>query len=276
MNVADQLVAVHLHARVVAPLLRVSDLVADHRQLFFRSLLGVVAHPRQSLDVVAQRLLQRRHQLVHARLGLGRKVLLHPVLAHCLAKFPVGQGRTLLPARLRLFLSIQSPCKEGEIFVEKRLRQARCLSVQNVPAKIALPRLQRLALQQPVQRLEVIRSRHVQTIEVANPDAREVHVPIEVRSQLLKVANRVNVIPVRWVAQIRAAGRGLRHRRLNLHHCRGLFRCLLRPIAGQREHLGHVRYVLRADAFETRRIHNVVVAVGQRNSALEDLRDLFR
>ena len=57
-QVADQVVALHIEGRVAAPLLGIADLVADHVQLFFGGLLGVVAHPGQGLDVFAERLFE--------------------------------------------------------------------------------------------------------------------------------------------------------------------------------------------------------------------------
>src|ERR1039457_189006 len=56
MQIPDEIVALDLEGRIIAPFLGIADLVANHRQLFLSGLLGLVAHPGKGFDVIAQRL----------------------------------------------------------------------------------------------------------------------------------------------------------------------------------------------------------------------------
>ncbi len=176
-------------AGVVAPLLGIADLVADHGQLFFGGLLGVVAHPGQRLDVVAQRFFERGNQLVHAVFGRGREVLLDPVLTHGFAECAIGHAGALLPARFRFLLAAESFREEVEVLVKEGFRQQAGLSVQHVPAQIALPGVDRLAGNEAAESLEEVRRADVQRVEVADADLLEVRVPVEGGRQLVKVGD---------------------------------------------------------------------------------------
>ena len=276
MRVADQVGAVHLDAGVVAPLLRVADLVADQRQLLFGGFLCGAGHPGQRLDVVAEGLLESGDQLVHALLGRGRKVLLDPILADGLSKRVVGHGGALLPARLGLLLPRKRPAEKDEVLIEERLGQVQSLSVEGVPAQIAFPGVEGLARDEPVERLEELRRGHIQAVEVADADGAEIRAPVECGAELLEIDESIDVVTVRGRAQVGAAGGGLGQRGLNLHDRGGFFGGLLGRIAGQGEHLLQMLDVLGADGDETLGIDNVVVAVGQREAALEELGDLLR
>jgi hypothetical protein len=122
--VAEQVVALDLERGVVAPLFGIADLVADQVELLFGGLLGLVAHPGQGADVVAEGFLERGYELVHAGLGGRREVLTltqswptaspsAPSVAtvHC---FQRGVGSFLAGERL---------AEEGEVFVEEGLGQ---------------------------------------------------------------------------------------------------------------------------------------------------------
>ena len=67
-----------------------------------------------------------------------------------------------------------------------------------------------------------------------------------------------------------AARGGLCQSRFNLQNCSGFLGRLLWRVAGQGEHLGHVRDVLLANLLEAIIVHNIVIAVGQREAGLSN------
>ena len=166
--------------------------------------------------------------------------------------------------------------KEAEVLVEEGFGKVRRLAVQNLPSQIALPRIQRLLLKQSAERAKKAGRGYVQRVKWPNADCGKVRLPVEVRSQLGKIAHRKYVVDLHGIAQIGPAGGGLGHCGLNLHYRGSFFGCLLRRVAGQRKHLCHVLHVRGADGLEVWRIHNVVVAVGQRQATLGDFGNLFR
>ena len=87
LGVAEGVAAHDLHARVVAPLVGIADLVGDGGQLVERLLLGGLASSRAgSWMSLSQRGLERGHHLGHARLALGAEGLLDVELAERLAE----------------------------------------------------------------------------------------------------------------------------------------------------------------------------------------------
>ena len=140
--------------------------------------------------------------------------------------------------------------------------------MQRVPAEVRLPGLDRLLGDQLAESLEEIRRSHVQHLERAHLHVLEINRIIELRGQHLQLGHRMDVVGLLRVAHVGAAGRGLGQRGLNLHHRRGFLGRLIRRVAGQREHLGHVLDVLLANLLEPLAVHDVIVAIGQREAAL--------
>ena len=262
VQIFNVLFAIHLYARIVAPLFRVADLVADRRQLDLGGLPRLLAHPRQRLDVFAQRFFERGHQLVHALLGGGRKVLSHPVLAHGLAQSSIGRARAPLPARLRKLLPAERLGEEGEVLIEESLGQFAGLSVQRVPAQIALPGRYGLIFEQRVEAGEKLRHADVEGIEVADADCAKVGRPVELGRRFLEVGYREDVVSFLRVAHLGTAHGCLGQRGFDFDHGGGLFAGLLGSVASQHEHFFDVFEISGANLNKARRRVEIVVAVG--------------
>ncbi len=160
--------------------------------------------------------------------------------------------------------------KKAKFSSKKALGRLLAEAVQRVPAEVGLPGFDRLGGDQLVQRLEEVGRGHVQRVEGAHLDVLEIDGEIEIRSQFLEIGHGIDVVAVLRLAQVGAAGGGLGQRGLDLHHRGGFLGGLLGRVAGQREHLGHVLDVLLANLLEALAVHDVVVAVGQREAALAD------
>ena len=62
---------------VVLPFVGISDLGLEGGDLGHGLFFGIVTHPRPAQNVVAHGRKQIAHHLLHAGLGLGRKIFLH-------------------------------------------------------------------------------------------------------------------------------------------------------------------------------------------------------
>ena len=134
LHVVQQVIPFHDDAGVVPPVRRITDLVSDGVEFLARLGLGRVAHPGQRLQVGGHRGLESMHQVLHVGLGVGREVLLYPILSDGLAERAVGKPCAPLPARLFFLLALQGCGEEGEVLVLKRLREQRSARVQGMPA----------------------------------------------------------------------------------------------------------------------------------------------
>ena len=275
VHVAQKVAALYREFRVVAPLVRVADLVAVQGQLRLGCLLGLVTHPWQLLDVLAQRLVQRSYQLGHVFFGRGREVFLHPVLSHRFAQVHVREPRAALPARLQLLRALQGRVVEVVVFLDEVVAEPRCCFVNRMPAQVALPRLQALCVDCFVKRLNESRLCHVQRLEGADADLAEVSRPVECGRHLFQLRHGLDVVAIGRFAQIGAAQRALGQRRFDRHHALRFGRRLLRRIAGEHEHLRHVVDVLVTDLRLPLRFLDVVGAIRQPESALPHTGDLL-
>ena len=125
LHVAHQVVAADFQRRIIAPLLRIADFRAESRQLGQGLLLGLGAHPIVVLEGLAVGLDDVLHHAIHARLGVGREVLLHVQLSNRLAQRALDGGDRPFPTRAVLRNAVQrravkresrrrpSPCSAG-------------------------------------------------------------------------------------------------------------------------------------------------------------------
>ena len=139
MHVADGVIALDDHGRIVAPLFGIADLVAIEGQFRFCGFLGVFAHPWQRLDVGGQSFLKRGNELIHAGLGLGREVRLYPILADSFAQSAIGFAGALLPARGLFLLAGESLAEEVKVLIVEGLGQVWGRGMNCVPAQVGLP-----------------------------------------------------------------------------------------------------------------------------------------
>jgi hypothetical protein len=166
VQVSDRSSRFTFRARVVAPLFRIADLVADHGEFFFSFFFGSVAHPGQGFDVVGKGFFEGGYKLVHAGLRRGRKILLDPVLAHGLAEGAVGHSGALLPARRVFFCPGEGFAEEGKVFVIEGLGQVHGRAVNQMPAEVGL--LPRITGSLSMSSFKALKKSGVATLRVSN------------------------------------------------------------------------------------------------------------
>src|SRR3546814_2132741 len=121
-HVAEIAVASGSQAAPVAPLVRITDLGSEPRPLLQCLRPGFRAHPGEVLDPCFQRGAEVPHQLLHARLGLGRERDLDIALPQRLAGLVLDGAEHALPARLLFLLSAHLPAVEIEMLDRKSTR----------------------------------------------------------------------------------------------------------------------------------------------------------
>ena len=121
-HVLEESIPPDLHVAVVLPLVRIPDLRIERRDLRHRLLFRVLAHPRTRKDVVAHRCQKISHHLLHARLGLRRKIFLHIFFSQRFPQKLIAGFRAALPARLHLADARKVFAVECEIFLDERGR----------------------------------------------------------------------------------------------------------------------------------------------------------
>src|SRR3546814_9938288 len=94
-------------------------------------------------DVCSSDLAEVPHQLLHARLGLGRERDLDIALPQRLAGLVLDGAEHALPARLLFLLSAHLPAVEIEMFLRKGLAQVGRGVIDQMEAQVGLPGMDR-------------------------------------------------------------------------------------------------------------------------------------
>src|SRR6202042_1147239 len=127
--------------RVWPPLVRITDLGMERRQLLQRELARRRRHPRQDLNARAIGGAQVLDQLEHLLLRGWRKVALHVQLAGRLAQPQVDGADGALPARLLLLLAVQGAAVEVDPSATEALRRHGGVLDQLVMVEVVPPAL---------------------------------------------------------------------------------------------------------------------------------------
>ena len=172
---------------VVAPLVRVTDLIHHAMEFIERLLFGRAAHPGELLDVGFHGLFDLARHGDRAGFGLGGKCLFHEHLAKSLAEVPIYAFHTALPARLHLFHVAQVLAVEIEIRGDKRLTQIARTIIHQVPAQIGLPIGRRARFDQLLDFTEELGFGDVDHRGRGEADGLPVLRPGEMRRQLLEI-----------------------------------------------------------------------------------------
>ena len=93
--------------RIIAPLIRIPNLIPHRMQLHNRLLLRRIAHPVEVLDLLLHRCLDLLRHLQHLALGVRAECPRHELLPQRLPKIPVHLPLASLPSRLHLRSSSQ-------------------------------------------------------------------------------------------------------------------------------------------------------------------------
>src|SRR5581483_11684056 len=87
IHVREIVIGDNFHRTIVAPLIRIADLLQGGFLLNQSLLLGLIAHPIQIVDFAHQRLADPAYQLVGALLALSRKSNVHVGLARASPRY---------------------------------------------------------------------------------------------------------------------------------------------------------------------------------------------
>ena len=86
LQVSNQVICLNLKGRVIAPLIRITNLGDEFGKLFKGFSFSGIAHPGQGFDTLAIGDFQVVYELEHLALGLGREVKIDIDLADGLAQ----------------------------------------------------------------------------------------------------------------------------------------------------------------------------------------------
>ena len=269
-HVPGQIVARDSDAAVVAPGVRVADLVPDRLQLGERLLLRHLGHPRQGLDVTPQRLLQGRDQLQGALLPLGAEGPLDVELPQRLSEEDVGEAGAALPARADLAGAAQRLAVEVEARARQPPAENRRGRARQVPAQVVLPVVERCRVQKGVEALEEVGNGHVQVRRLRRAHGGEVVLPFQRRGERFQIVAGHLVVDVERVAALHLLQRHAGQRRLDAEDpLRRQSGALLR-VSEQLEHPHQVVAIAIARLARLGVVLEVVVAVRQTEPALVD------
>ena len=145
-----------------------------------------------------------------------------------------------------------------------------------MPAQISFPILDRCRCKQTVGCFEKIGLMHIDVARRGQTDFLKVIRPTPIRRDALKFLRRHFVVILLRIAQLHSRARSLGQRSFKLENFLRIAFRIGRRLAGERQHLAHVRDVRVPQFLRSLVIFRVVIAVGHPESALHRLRDLMR
>ena len=263
----------HLERGVVAPLVRVADPVHHRVELLVRLGLGRLAHPGEPGEPGAELRLDVAHHLERPGLGLRREELPDVGLTQDLAQRVVGHGETALPSRALLLDALKHDAVEAEALVHERRAEGRRHRVEQAPAKVCSPLLQRGVRHQRVHRPHESGLRDVELRRCRDPPFLEVVRPADRRRLPLQLIAPRQMVHRFGIALLLDRHRGVRQRRLELHDRRGSARRGRAVGPAEPQHAADVRHVLPADGSRSGVGLEVVLPLRQAESRLVQLGD---
>ena len=136
--VAQSVAAHNRERRVVAPFIRVADLIHHRVQLLFGFDFGGGAHPVQPVEVLVHGLLNGQRHFQGALLFGRRKIARDVHLAQRLAQLLIHAGGAALPALLLSLSAVERVRVEVPVFLVEALWQTGPrIGVEQVPAQIS-------------------------------------------------------------------------------------------------------------------------------------------
>ena len=152
-------------------------------------LFGRLVHPLERFDSIGQRLLQIVHELERARLCLRWKIKTDVQFAECFTDVVILRQDHSFPTWLDLLCAAQDPLSEIEIFVHEILRKGRRGRIDQMPAQVRLPIVQRCRSKQVVGSFEKLRLLHVDIARLDQVNRLEVIAPVPVWRHVLQLSH---------------------------------------------------------------------------------------
>jgi hypothetical protein len=201
-------------------------------------------------------------------------MLAHVDLAETFADGSIDQREAALPAGALLLHAAQSPRVELELRIVERLRQVGGVRVDEVEGHVVLPRRERLAVEQPGAIANRGRLVDDEVLHVAETDAAEHELPVDVRHELLEPGQIHRIDGFADFAPTLRRPRDRGDLVLDADHA--LRRAGRILVAEQLEDLGDVRSVRSSIGVELFALLQVVVAVRHAEPSLTDPRHVPR
>src|SRR5579864_7895383 len=148
--------AIDFERGVIAPLIGIADLDGEGFEFFDGCFARGRAHPRKSLQVVAERGEEIVDEVESAGFGFRREILLDVNLAESFANLLIHGGSAPLPARADFLGAGQDAAIESKIFLYEGVGEQSRGTIEQTPAVIGLPVRERDASQQAIERFEKI------------------------------------------------------------------------------------------------------------------------
>ena len=270
-RIAEQVVALDLQPRIIAPFVGIADLGREGGQLLVRARLGRVAHPGQRVDTAAHGGEHILDQLVHRRLGFGREIFGDVNLADFLAQRFLEEGDAALPALLAFGRARQGGAVEGEIGVGDRIGQIVGIGVQAGQQQPVLEHLDRRLANQRRFARDSARLRHQQAgrLQIVGGI---IAGKVETGRRLLQLRQRHLVIGLVGVTAVDLSPMNLGDLRFERHQ-RGGARLGV-AFARQGEHLFQMSDIGGADRGHLLALVEIIVAIGQAQAALHHREDV--
>ena len=173
----------------------------------------------------------------------------HIQFAERLADGPVGGNDDAFPTRLDLLRATKNAFPEIEVLIHEITRELRGHRINEMPAQICFPIVQRCVGKECVCCFEEFRLMHIDVAGFDQIDVLEVIRPIPIRRERLHFALLHLVIIFLWIAQFDAGARRLSQRSFQGQDFLCLIGGLARRVAKQCEHLAHMIDILVAQFF---------------------------
>ena len=201
-HIPEEVVRFNLELRVVAPMVRVTDLVADDVQLAQRLLLRLGAHPVEAFDLVLHRYFDLLGHQLRLRLGVGGEGTFDELLPERFTEAVIDRAGAGLPARRHVRHSAEGLRVEVKVGLFERMRKEGRRRRKEVEAEVGAQGLDGLGCELRLYGLDELGLRDVELRNTGRALQREVVRPIECRGDLAEFAYRHHVICVVRIASL--------------------------------------------------------------------------
>ena len=191
-------------AGIVFPLVRIADLDGEGGELLMSTLLGLVAHPGEAVDMLAESHTEILHKILHILLVLLREILLDIELADSLAKHGVGDRHRSFPAGFLLLLAGEHTVIEFEVSLLESLAEQRggvgYHLIDEIVAHLTLGECRQIV----VEPCDIVLAAYIDLLHRGKSESGEVGVPVDIGIGGLECVEGHDVVAQRGSATLLA------------------------------------------------------------------------
>jgi len=269
VEIAEDVVGLDVEPLVVVPGVWVADANVEGVEFFLRFGFGLLIHPCQSVDALAEGSDDIGDHFLCFGLGLRREIFLRVDLADFVTDESVDDAYSAAPARTLLRGSGQGLTKEIEAFIDECLGEDARLFLDLVIGEIVLPGIDRCRFDESRLAFEGRWLPDDEARLFGESGGGEVFLPIESGSLYGEVGGLPGIVGVMNVFAVFEA---------YLDGGDGLLECddtggagIRITVSGGLEHCTDVLLIFLADLFHVRRIGEIVVTIREHDSALKKI-----